>query len=118
MDILKGLESAYIEAIYFTDTGDTDQPGGDAELSESARRIISKDIKAFWDQCSGFDYLASITYDQIAHDFWFTRNGHGVGFWGKPESYGQALADKLTDIAESFGESYTYETEAGEIGLD
>ena len=38
------------------------------------------------------------------HDFFLTRNGHGAGFWDSPEMYGgQENADKLTEIANSFG---------------
>jgi hypothetical protein len=35
-------------------------------------------------------------------DFWYTRNGHGVGFLDRQEEYGEELANKLNDIAKSF----------------
>jgi hypothetical protein len=38
---------------------------------------------------------------QAGHDFWFTRNGHGVGFWDR--GLGQ-VGDDLAEIARSFGE--------------
>jgi len=38
------------------------------------------------------------------HDFFLTRNGHGAGFWDKPEKYGgQENVDRLTAIAEKMG---------------
>lgn len=42
-------------------------------------------------------------YDAAAagRDFWYTRNGHGVGFWDR--DLPGDLGDKLTEIAESFG---------------
>jgi len=46
---------------------------------------------------SDLDYLAP-------HDFFLTRNGHGAGFWDKPENYGgQENADKLSEIARKMG---------------
>lgn len=40
----------------------------------------------------------------LAHDFWLTRNGHGVGFWDRPEKYGEDLAEVLSEIAAGAGE--------------
>jgi hypothetical protein len=40
------------------------------------------------------------TTTQIAHDFWLTRCGHGVGFWIR--GYG-VIGDLLTEAAETFG---------------
>jgi hypothetical protein len=38
------------------------------------------------------------------HDFFLTRNGHGTGFWDKPEFYGgQENADRLTKICDEIG---------------
>jgi hypothetical protein len=43
----------------------------------------------------------------IAHDFWFTRQGHGVGFWeGKSRGYPRDTGDKLSTIAKAQGEVY------------
>ncbi len=38
-----------------------------------------------------------------AHDFFLTRNGHGAGFWDRPEKYGKKEADKLTEISQKMG---------------
>lgn len=46
--------------------------------------------------------------EQVAHDFWLTRNGHGAGFWDRPEVYGQEQSDQLTAIAKTFGECDLY----------
>jgi len=40
--------------------------------------------------------------DQVAHDFWYTRNGHGVGFWDG--DYPQSLGESLTQVAREMGE--------------
>ena len=48
--------------------------------------------------------------EQVAHDFWLTRNHHGAGFWDRSEVYGgDDNAEKLTESAHSFGERYVFE---------
>jgi len=42
---------------------------------------------------------------KVVHDFWYTRNEHGTGFWNGDYEEG----DALTKIADSFGEVYAYE---------
>lgn len=47
---------------------------------------------------------AEYTVGELAgHDFWLTRNGHGVGFWDR--GLGE-LGERLTDASHKFGESY------------
>lgn len=38
--------------------------------------------------------------EQNGNDFWYTRNGHGVGFWDR--GYEQT-GDRLTEAAHKFG---------------
>jgi hypothetical protein len=51
---------------------------------------------------------------QAGRDFWFTRNGHGVGYWDRevlnegcmaPSPGG--LGEKLTEVAQTFGETWS-----------
>lgn len=46
-------------------------------------------------QCPGYD-----DWECAGHDFWLTRNGHGVGYWDR--GLGE-LGDKLTAAAKTFG---------------
>jgi hypothetical protein len=48
-----------------------------------------------------------------AHDFILTRNRHGIGFWGDGR-WAEPWGDKLTALAESFGELGAY---LGDDGL-
>ena len=50
---------------------------------------------------------------QIGHDFWLTRNHHGVGFWdrGLPDTIG----DALTKASHAYGEVYLYAGDDGYI---
>jgi hypothetical protein len=49
--------------------------------------------------------------EQLGHDFWLTRNGHGAGFWDR--GLGD-LGDKLSAAAKTFGSSDLY---VGDDGL-
>ena len=99
--------NAYKEAIYFTETGDDQQPDPDTELCEVFERESAIDCLAFFSrvQC----YLSDDQIEQAGHDFWLTRNGHGTGFWDKPEFYTEKYTRiTLAKIATSFGEVCSY----------
>ena len=49
--------------------------------------------------------------DRAGHDFWLTRNGHGVGFWDRGLG---ALGDRLSKAAELYGSVDLY---VGDDGL-
>jgi hypothetical protein len=109
---------AYLEAVLFTDAGpDGEIPAG-SEFSPEALQMVAEDCAKFRAQAGELipngctrgsgDYTE---WQQAAHDFWLTRNGHGAGFWDGdwPE-----VGDKLTEIAKSFGEVWAY---LGDDGL-
>lgn len=99
------MTAAYIEAVYFTDTGDCDQPPADAELTAACRARAHLDCRNFYRAltCEVWVYLPPLDWVQIGHDLWFTRNGHGVGFWSRPEIYGEVGAQWLTAMAIAAG---------------
>jgi hypothetical protein len=54
---------------------------------------------------------AESDYDREAagRDFWYTRNGHGVGFWDRGfKGRAGAIAQRLSDSASAFRESDIY----------
>jgi hypothetical protein len=50
-------------------------------------------------------YYEHRAYDYAGHDFWLTRNRHGVGFWDR--GLGE-LGDKLTEACYEFGQADLY----------
>ncbi len=96
-------------------TGDTLPPGeADADLlalpmdpdtQEEMNKDVADFIQANWDDVKDLDP------EQVGHDFWLTRNGHGVGF--RDRGLGE-LGDRLTDACESYGEFWLY---MGDDGL-
>jgi len=100
------MSQAYIEAIYFTETGDTDQPSIDTELTPLCKAQAFLACRQFlWaierDPVEG---LEDLDPEQLGHDLWFTRNGHGTGFWDRPEIYGEENATLFTRLATAMGE--------------
>ena len=96
--------AAYLEAIDFTQLGDVDQPSHNAELTADAMREQVTDAATFFVR---YRCLWNCHQDeQAGHDFWLTRNGHGAGFWDRPELYGNPETRALTAAAEEYGETW------------
>lgn len=102
------MTQAYIEAIYFTETGDDEQPSPDAPLHVDTAREASAACHRLRLACARHDGIDLSQFDpiQVGHDLWLTRNGHGTGFWDRPEIYGKKNARILTLMAQAMGEHY------------
>ena len=116
MDNFTLFKAGYIEALYFTDTGEGDQPDPDAKLSPEAMARISKRCACFWQHC-GSDVLKETTQtiEQAGRDFWFTSQCHGTGFW---DGNWPTQGDELTRVCEKFFKPMdTYIGDNGQIYL-
>lgn len=51
--------------------------------------------------------------DEVAHDFWLTRNGHGVGYWDG--DYGGGLGRVLSDGCRAWGPIHVYHDDNGRL---
>lgn len=49
---------------------------------------------------------------EAGRDFWYTRNGHGVGYWDREELKG-GIGDKLSEAAKARGEVDVFLTDKG-----
>lgn len=100
------IKAGYIECMIWADSP-TDEDSIEIEyddISDSLNNIIVDDIEKF---VSLADKLINevlevdgYNLENVGHDFWLTRNGHGAGFWDG--DLPNELGDKLTTIAESF----------------
>lgn len=109
---------AYVEAMFFTncDSGDEREnlanELGVERLTRASVAAIKEDCDAFQADAAAL-ILATLAHGKldlrgIAHDFWFTRQGHGVGFWeGESRGYPGEIGDELGRIAKAAGEVYT-----------
>lgn len=84
---LDAFTQGYLEAAFFTSTGNLEDEGLEsasvAELAQEALASAVADCAVF--QATAADLLNAAyerDYDaeQAGRDFWFTRNGHGVGY--------------------------------------
>jgi hypothetical protein len=83
--MLDTFTAAYLEAVEFAPS--LDETELDADWSDTIASDAGKDCAAFY--AANEDDILAYGVREAGHDFWFTRNGHGVGFWendhGTPE---------------------------------
>lgn len=109
---LKGFTHGYFTAALWSSVDNDGTPLDDgrdvSDIAPGARARMEKDCAAFyenwhplWDEApDGADYSVD---ERAGHDFWLTRNGHGAGFWDRPEVYGEENARRLTDASKASG---------------
>ena len=110
---LEDFTNATIEALFFTDTGDDEQPSPDAELDPETRLYLMADCRSWWRRFGCYVDVAGGTPKQAGHDFWLTRNGHGAGFWDG--DWPEPWATQFTEGAQSYCVFETYEGDDGLI---
>ena len=96
--------NGYLEAIEFTDCGPDDDERQVAAWSDDLFATAQAHVIGFLRMASNH-LLNGITPEQIGHDLWLTRNGHGSGFWDRGLG---AQGDSLTAICEALGEVWSY----------
>jgi len=147
-DTLNEFARGYVEAMFFTngDCGDEREDLlnelGVSRLTKASLAQIKADCDEFLshimpDGCFVRQWLNRVdgySDEQAGHDLWFTRQGHGVGYWDRKElgsdagEYfatiqapaqweqgtrsqflairGKAIGDHLSEAAKAMGESY------------
>lgn len=135
---LDAFTQGYIEALFFTENapqvsteefrtetyqadmaeGMTDGsiPGdvGFGALAPEALADIIADCAAFEAKAKGLlgqAYEREYDEAQAGRDFWYTRNGHGVGFWDREELEEGALGNMLSELC-------GWPTEFGEVDVE
>jgi hypothetical protein len=121
---LDSFTQGYIEAMFFTSTG----TGDDEELENATVADLAPEtldrIKA---DCAKFQAMRPVDLDEACdegridgydleaagRDFWYTRNGHGCGYW---EQDGAAW-DSLDRAAKSFSSVDLYQGDDGRLYL-
>ena len=109
--------NAYVEAALWSSGGPSEDPYSCENLDDlfSVTDIAPECMAAMRSDCADFmdanaadlqEYCERMRSEQwtgeqrAGHDFWLTRNGHGVGFWDRGL---KALGDRLTDASEVYG---------------
>lgn len=116
---LDGMVIGYLTCALWASTDEEGDPldrqFGIDDFSEEALAQAREDCEGFVDLCAkeGID-LTTIgrEADDIGHDFWLTRSGHGTGFWDRGLG---ALGDQLTKWADTFGSCDAYVGDDGKV---
>ncbi len=112
-DIQKFIEH-YIASLLFYGQEEDENMTAD-ELAPCAFDEISRECQDFLANHGDLVRQAEAVYglENVAHDLYLTRNGHGCGFWDGdlPEKLGA----KLTAIAKELGEENPYYGDDGKI---
>ena len=133
------IEAAFWSSIHETENSDSepcpdpncDQEGENLdetehELSDEGREKMRADCEKFWaenheDLAFAFQAISGPTWswqEGGGHDFWLTRNHHGVGFWDRKWKQPQAVQyalDRLTEACDKFGECDLYVGDDGKV---
>lgn len=110
-DIDSDFLSGYLEAMVFCgiDVGD---PSGEGSNEFNVEDISPELMKQAISDCEAFQETAgellaaayaknpSYNEEQAGRDFWFTRCGHGVGFWDRDLD---DVGNQLADISRAYG---------------
>jgi hypothetical protein len=116
LDGLPEIARGYVEAAFFCGVDHWDPETGEpveiespgpAMLDADGRETLEADALRFWLENAGTLETATAggAYDlaQAGRDFWFSRNGHGVGFFDR-DALDPETRDALQTAAEGFGE--------------
>jgi hypothetical protein len=117
---LEAVQRGYVECAFWSSHDDDGTPfeRTDHELSEEADASMRADCADFLEllERENVNWSAVWGDEQLGHDFWLTRNGHGAGFWDRfwdcPEA---EMGDRLTAIAKTYGESSLYVGDDGRL---
>ncbi len=111
----------YLEAAFFTETGtmedgDLEHADMDDIAPESLAEVIRDCAQFQRDHAALLEQAYQREYDavQAGRDYWFTRNGHGVGYWDRSELQADGLGDRLSDTC-SYSEVWMYRGDDGKV---
>lgn len=109
---LDSFTQGYIMAALFSSTDEFGEPLDGAytvnDLAPGTLERMREDCRKF--QAANEPYIRE-DLERAGIDFWFTRNGHGAGFWDGDWPQTGAL---LTDQAHAFGQTHLF---VGDNGL-
>jgi len=125
-DSLDEFAQGYVEAMFFTSGGPEDDLEGAtvADLAPAAVEKIIRDCEQFQRVCKaplGLAYARGeptyrgpvpYTPKRAGNDFWFTRNGHGTGFWDR------GIGQVGDDLSEACGFGTQFQSEDPFVGDD
>lgn len=122
---LSGILLGYLECALWAETDDNGEPFDKnydlRDISREAVNTARKDCEKFERENAADIELSGLDDEQVGHNFWLTRNGHGTGFWDRGYGLDKETQDalkRLTTASKRFGEAYLYLDMDGNIHLN
>lgn len=93
---------SYFEAMFFGEHELEDSKLSILDIDKDSYERVIGDIELFLEKAQPILDETDYTHDQALHDFYFTRQGHGVGFW-EADHCSKDQGEELTKLAKEFG---------------
>lgn len=119
-DALPDFTRGYVEALFFTEANPDNEELEDAtfdDLAPEALAAIIRDCDAFRTKNAALltaANLAGADDHALGADYWFSRNGHGVGFWSRSELAPGGIGEAL-HAACRYTEVHVYRGDDGKV---
>jgi hypothetical protein len=116
---------AYITCALWSTNDESTPQGGEPldknyspdDLAPETRAKMRADCEAFVKSAHAdlkeYAGMSRDFWDNVGHDFWLTRNGHGAGFWDG--DWPEPQASRLTEASKAMGEVSLYVGDDGRI---
>lgn len=83
------------------------------DIDEGVLKRMVIDIHNFIKENDDAIKQSGMSDEQLGHDLWLTRNGHGAGFWDR--GYDEVISEKLTSAAMKMGGFDLYVGDDGKL---
>ncbi len=107
-DILNDDDRQYLITALWAENDENEEPFDDnynlTDIHPSTLAAMVSDWRSFRDHAVSLGILGDDPEGYAPHDFWLSRNGHGAGFFDRPEYYGEEQSDALQELAKRYGE--------------
>ena len=111
--MVKGILTGYLECALWTEEDELGTSANiESDIDIDSKIDAYKDIKVFLEKAGSLIKSSELDSEQVGHDLWLTRNGHGSGFWDR--GLGD-IGKELSNIARSMGEKYAFWGDDGKI---
>lgn len=99
----------YMRCALWSTTGESGEPLDQAfdsnDIDDKTREAMAAELDDFMVANATKLLTSGLASEQVGHDFWLTRNGHGAGFWDR--GLGR-LGDELSEAAKVYGSRDLY----------
>jgi hypothetical protein len=106
----------YVVCALWSSTGEDDEPLDDSydshDIAPETLAKMREDVADFIGANVPLLLDSRLSNEQIGHDFWLTRNGHGTGFWDRGLN---EVGDRLAAACKPYGSVDLYVGDDGKV---